>query len=150
MLYVWLAGSLLKGTALSFLVPISDAIVVLSLVLWMAPHPIRMFSKALGEVVGAPVEPQVASGVREAVENALRKNPFTVLEVPVTKAGRSLFAVAYVKPQGAVDAAAFDAACEDATTAFAAAKPNSRVRMELLVKVRHPYRTGVEGQPPRH
>lgn len=143
----FLVIGLLRGTALSFLVPISDAIVVLGLVAWMAPHPIRMFSKALGEVVGAPAEPEVANSVREAIESALKRHPFTVLDVAVTKAGRSLFAVAYVKPEGAVSAAAFDAACEDATAAFAAAQPSSRVRMELLVKARHPFHGGVEAEP---
>lgn len=135
----FLGISFLKGTFLAFLVPISDAIVVLALAAYIAPHPIRMFSQALREVLGESVDAASSSEFRTAIEHAFAEEPFTVLEVPVTKTGRSLFAVAYLRPERAMDAAALDAARDRALKAFAGVHPDSKVRMEVLFTARYPY-----------
>ncbi|MFV1968716.1 MAG: cation transporter, partial [Pirellulaceae bacterium] len=48
--------ALLKHTPVSFLVPISDAIVVLGLAAFMIWQPVGMFARALKEVVGETAE----------------------------------------------------------------------------------------------
>ncbi len=131
--------SLLKGTFLAFLVPISDAIVVMGLAAWMMPHPIRMFSQALGEVAGEPVDAKSVSEIREAIERALVDRPFTVLEVAVTKTGRSLFGAAYIRPEQASDATVLDSARAIALEAFSGARPEFSARMEVIFRGAAPY-----------
>jgi len=98
----FLVIALLKNTPLSFLVPISDAIVVIGLALYMVPKPIRSFTEAIKEVVGESVPPETVEAFRHTIGQALADKPFGLLQVAVTKLGRSLFAVAYVKPQSEV------------------------------------------------
>lgn len=90
--------SLLKGTSLAFLVPVSDSIVVIGLSAIMIPTPIRMFFAAAGEVVGKTAESGIVYRLKEAVQTALADKPYTFLDLAVVKTGRSLFAVAYIKP----------------------------------------------------
>jgi len=90
--------SLLKDTHLGFIVPISDALVVIALSLVMVPNPIRMFSNAAGEVVGKSAESGIVDQLKTAVHSALEHKPFTFLDVLAIKTGRTLFAVAYVRP----------------------------------------------------
>lgn len=91
--------SLLKGTALSFLVPISDSIVVIALSAIMMPTPIRMVFAAAGEVVGNSAETGIVEQLKRAIEQALDKSLFSCLDVAAVKTGRILFAVAYIRPE---------------------------------------------------
>jgi len=92
--------SLLKGTYLGFLVPISDAIVVIALSLFMVSNPIRMFFTAAREVVGQSAEAGIIDQLKIAVQNALENKPFTALEVLAVKTGRTVFSVSYIRPDG--------------------------------------------------
>lgn len=94
--------SLLKGTALSFLVPVSDSIVVIALSAIMIPTPIRMFFAAAGEVVGKSAESGIVERLRQATRSVLVDRPYRLLDIAVVKTGRSLFAVAYIKPDVAL------------------------------------------------
>jgi predicted Co/Zn/Cd cation transporter (cation efflux family) len=104
----FLANALLEQTSLSFLVPISDAVVVIALALYMIPKPIRSFSKAVQEVLGESAPGETVERVRTTIVRALTGEPFRLLQVAVTRLGRSLFAVAYVQPESVVTAKDLD------------------------------------------
>ena len=99
--------SLLKGTALAFLVPVSDSIVVIGLVLYMIPTQIRSFIGAVKEVVGESANAQTVDAWRQAIGTVLQDG-FSLIEVSVTKMGRSQFAVAYIRPEEPVSIVELD------------------------------------------
>jgi len=82
--------SLLKGTSLAFLVPVSDSIVVIGLSAIMIPTPIRMFFAAAGEVVGKAADLGMIDRLKQAAQTALTDKPYTPLDLAVVKTGRSL------------------------------------------------------------
>ncbi len=90
--------SLLKGSSLDFLIPVSDSIVVIGLSVVMIPNPIRMFFNAAGEVVGNSAEPAVIDRLKQAAQSVLAEKPYTFLDLAAVKTGRSVFAVAYIRP----------------------------------------------------
>jgi predicted Co/Zn/Cd cation transporter (cation efflux family) len=94
----FLVIALLKQTSLSFLVPISDAIIVIGLALYMIPKPVGSFLEAAKEVLGESAPRKVVDSFRETINNILVDKPYTLLQVAVTKTGRKLFAVPYIKP----------------------------------------------------
>lgn len=104
----FLAIALLKGTRLSFLVPISDSIVILTLVIYMIPKPVRMFFQAIKEVVSESAEPAVIKALYDAIATTLDQHPFSLLQVAAAKTGRLLFAVAYIRPDQPSAAEALD------------------------------------------
>lgn len=104
----FVAIAFLKNTQLSFLVPISDAIVVTGLALYMIPKPIRMFGQAIKEVVGESAGQDVIARLRERISESLEQRPFTLLEVTATKTGRSLFVFACIRPEQASTAETLD------------------------------------------
>ncbi len=104
----FVAIAFLKNTSLSFLVPISDAIVVTGLALYMIPKPIRMFTQAIKEVVGASVEQELLARFRDTVAESFEKRPFTLLELAATKTGRSMFVFACIRPEQASTADQLD------------------------------------------
>ena len=67
--------ALLKHTPLAFLVPISDAIVVLGLAVYMIWQPIGMFGRALREVVGEAADDETQQKLRAALEGGLDAGP---------------------------------------------------------------------------
>jgi predicted Co/Zn/Cd cation transporter (cation efflux family) len=104
----FLAIAMLKQTPLSFLVPISDAVVVMALALYMVPKPIRSFREAVQEVLGESAPGETVERVRTTHVRALTGEPFRLLQVAVTRLGRSLFAVAYVQPESVATAKDLD------------------------------------------
>ena len=131
--------ALLKHTPLAFLVPISDAIVVLGLAVYMIWQPIGMFGRALREVVGEAADDETQQKLRAALEGGLDAGQFLLLESAVTRLGRSLFAVAYIQPNQPVDAARLDEIrdqlLERCRTAFGA----TPLRMEFIFTARKPF-----------
>jgi predicted Co/Zn/Cd cation transporter (cation efflux family) len=129
--------ALLKGTALAFLVPISDAIVVLCLATLMIPQPIRSFIDAVKEVLGESAGEQTIERWRLAINDALAATTFSLVEVAVTKLGRSHFAVAYIRPETAVTVEALDQIKDqlDNTTQSI----HSPSRMEIIFTGTYPY-----------
>ncbi len=104
----FVAIAFLKNTGLSFLVPISDAIVVTGLALYMIPKPIRMFVQAIEEVLGASVEQDLLMHFRDMVAESLEKLPFSLLELAATKTGRTIFVFACIRPEQASTADQLD------------------------------------------
>lgn len=104
----FLVSMFLEGTALEFIVPVSDSIIVLLMCVAIAGQPLTMFLGALRQVAGASAEPATVKKVREHLQQILKDQPFELLEVAVTKMGRSYFVISYVKPDAAVDGMAAD------------------------------------------
>jgi len=133
----FLVISLLKGTALDFLVPISDAIVVLSLTAYMIPKPIRSFVDAVKEVLGESAGPETTQRWRDAIKQALDETAYTLIEVAVTKMGRSYFAVAYIRPDDPASARSLDDIRQRVVQACG--KVHIPSRMEIVYTGAYPY-----------
>lgn len=133
----FLVISLLKGTALAFLVPISDAIVVLGLTAYMIPKPIRSFVDAVKEVVGESAGPETVERWCQAVRDVLDETAFTLIEVAVTKMGRSYFAVAYIRPDDPASVETLDGIRQK--VGQACSKIQSPSRMEIVYTGHYPY-----------
>lgn len=104
----FLASMLLGGTPLDFIVPVSDSIIVIAVCVVIVGQPAKMFLRALRQVAGASSGQATIEKVRERLREILQDQPFELLEVTVTKVGRSYFVVSYVKPDAAVDGQAAD------------------------------------------
>ena len=99
---------LLKGSALAGVVPVADAVVVLVLCLLMIGSPVRMLMGAVGETLGASVHDDSVADVRSRVEQLLKPYPATLLDVAVTKLGRSHQVIAFVRPDVPMEPKDFD------------------------------------------
>ena len=133
----FIAIAFMKDTPLSFLVPISDAIVVLGLVLYMIPKPVAMFTQALREVTGESAEPQIVANLHSAVHQELVGKPFDLLQLATTRTGRSLFALAYIRPEQPASATALDSLKDAVLHACQTVHP--LLRMEIIFTGRTPY-----------
>lgn len=120
----FLAISLFKGTPLAFLVPISDSIVVLALVAYMIRVPIGSFVKGMDELLGVAVDRETVGKLTTSAQKLLTDTPFELIELAATRAGRSLFAVSFVRPIEAVDVATLDMLRADLHTALLDVSPN--------------------------
>ena len=129
--------SLLKGTILSFLVPISDAIVVLSLAAYMIPKPIRSFIDAVKEVLGESAGPDTIEKWRTCVSEAFGETAFSLIGVAVTKMGRSHFGVAYIRPDAPSSVDGLDDIKERINHAVQSI--HSPSRMEIIFTGNYPY-----------
>jgi len=129
--------ALLKGTALSFLVPISDAIVVLCLTMYMFPKPIRSFIGAVKEVIGESAGPEMLAQWRTVITDALAETRFNLIEVAVTKMGRAYFSVAYIRPERPESVEDLDAIKAEVARACRAIHEPSRI--EIIFTGSYPY-----------
>lgn len=129
--------SLLKGTALSFLVPISDAIVVLCLAAFMINSPIRSFIDAVKEVIGESAGSETIEKWRLTIGEVLADTAFSLVEVAVTKMGRSHFAVAYIRPETPASVETLDRIRRQVDQACRAI--HNPIRMEIIYTGSYPY-----------
>ncbi len=132
-----LAASLLRGTALSFIVPVADALVVLVMCAFLVMQPVKMFLGALREVAGAAADPAMIEKVRKCVQQCLQDRPYGLLEVAVTKIGRAHFVIAYIKPDAPVDGDAADLLWKAVDDALREAVP--QVKTEIVIAAIPPY-----------
>ena len=100
--------SALRGTQFAFVVPISDAIIVIILAALMVGEPVRMLVGAIREIAGESVDDATVKCVSGRIQAVLAPGAFTLLQVAVTKLGRAYFVVAYLEPAGAVHAREMD------------------------------------------
>jgi len=131
------AVPLLRGTALEGLIPIADAVVVLVLELVLIRQPIAIFRAALREVAGGSAEAPAVEAVRQMTREHLDALPLELLEVAVTPMGRNYFAVAYLHPDGPVEASMIDALREKLERAWSARL--GAVKAELIITAEHPF-----------
>lgn len=132
-----LAASLLRGTGLGFIVPVADSVVVLVMCAFIVRQPAMMFLGALREVAGAAAEPAAVERVRSRVRELLRDRPYDLLEVAVTKMGRTHFTVAYVKPDAPVDGNAADALWKELDAALR--ELLGQAKTEIVIAAGPPY-----------
>ena len=133
-----LASSLLRGTALEFIVPISDSIIVLIMSVFIIGQPVRMFLGSLREVAGGSADSETCKSMRLRIDDLLQDRPFTLLDVAVTKMGRTHFAVAYVKPESLVSGEEADVLREEIETACADVLIGTKA--ELVIAAIGPWR----------
>jgi predicted Co/Zn/Cd cation transporter (cation efflux family) len=129
---------LLVGTPAEVLIPIADALIVLVLELLMLPQPLGMLRAALREIAGASASPEAVKLGRGLAAEVLDRQPFRLLDLAVTKFGRTHFVVLYVEPLMPVEGATLDLLREALADAFArAGKP---VRCEVVATASPPFR----------
>ena len=133
----FLAIAMLKGTAFSFLVPISDAIVVICLAVIMISQPIHSFLGAAKEVLGDAAGARTIEKWRRSITAALAETSFSLLEVAVTKLGRSQFAVAYIRPNAPASVDDLDHIRDQIS--HAAQSVHTPSRMEIIFTGKYPY-----------
>ena len=126
-----LSASLLEETPLAFLVPVSDAIIVLILCACVIRKPLQMFLAALREVAGASADEATRAIFRQQVEAVLTGQPMTLLELAVTKLGRTHFVVAYVKPDTSVSGEEADALRAALEQACVQAIPDTKTELVI-------------------
>ena len=131
------ASPLLLATPLAGLVPVVDAVIVLVLTLVLMPQPIAMFRRSLSEVAGASASGEANRFARECIDKALNDQPFRLIELAVTKMGRTYFVVAYLDPTQPVDGAAMDGIRNRLIQAFA--ETGEPVRCEVVATASAPY-----------
>lgn len=135
-----LVGSaLLKGTALDFLVPVSDSIIVIAMCTFIIGQPLRIFLDALHEIAGGTAPDDVCEKARSLVDEAANGQSVEVLAVSTTKLGRTYFVIAYLKPKLAVSAEDIDTFRDKLTTSCQEAI--GLVKTEVIVTAEAPYET---------
>ncbi len=97
------AGAALLGAPLRPLVPVADSVLVLLLALVVLPEPLQQFWRALRQSAGAACDPGLIPGTRAAVQELLSGMSTWLLDLTVTKVGRTTFVVAYLNPAMPVD-----------------------------------------------
>ncbi len=132
-----LAASLLRGTLLEPIVPIADSIVVLLMTVLIIRQPVLMFLSSLKEVAGGAASPVMIEQLKARLENAPPARPFEMIELAVTKLGRTHFVVAYLKPESPVSGAeadeiraAIESSCNEAL---------GEAKAEVIVTASFPY-----------
>jgi predicted Co/Zn/Cd cation transporter (cation efflux family) len=131
--------ALLKHTPLAFLVPISDAIVVLGLAAYMIWQPLGMFGRALREVVGEAADEETQQKLRATLAGSLNEEEFLLLESAVTRLGRSLFAIAYIQPSQPLVVARLDEIREQLLQRCRTEFGHTPLRMEFIFTARKPF-----------
>ena len=110
---------------------------MLCLTAYMVPKPVRSFIDAVKEVLGESAGPATTEKWRQAISDTLGETAFSLVEVAVTKLGRSQFAVAYIRPDAPASAETLDhiralvsRSCQSVH------EPN---RMEIIYTGNYPY-----------
>ena len=99
-----LGAPLLQSTPLRPLVPVAaDSVLVLLLALVVLPEPLQQFWRALRQSAGAACDPGLIAGTRAAVQELLSGMSTWLLDLTVTKVGRTTLVVAYLNPAMPVD-----------------------------------------------
>ena len=94
-------------------------------------------------MAGASADPATVDKVREHLQQILTDEPFELLEVVVTKIGRSHFVVSYVKPDVAIDGEAADNLWQLLNTGIQ--NVLGQAKTELIIAAKPPY--GAPSQP---
>jgi predicted Co/Zn/Cd cation transporter (cation efflux family) len=132
-----LAAALLQGTALAFIVPVADSIIVLVMSAFIIGQPLRMFLKSLREVAGESAEPEVLKKTLACTQELLQGRAWEVLEVAVSKMGRSYLIIPYLIPEQAIAADQVDSLRRELEIAYA--NLLGEVKTEIIVTAEAPY-----------
>lgn len=104
-----LGVTFLEGTPFEGVIPVSDAIIVLILVVAMIGQPYGMFRGAFKDISGEAVCEETTKKVQRRIEEVIGNAPCELLAVAVTKLGRTHFAIVYIRPEDSVVASDMDA-----------------------------------------
>jgi predicted Co/Zn/Cd cation transporter (cation efflux family) len=132
-----LAASLLRGTALEFIVPVADSIIVIVMSAFIIGQPMRMFLRSLREVAGESAEPEVLKKTLACTQELLRGRPWQALDVAVSKMGRSYLIISYLIPEQAIAANQVDALRHELEIAYA--NLLGEVKTEIIITAEAPY-----------
>lgn len=135
----FLVISLLKGGPLDFLVPISDSLVVLGLASIMIWRPLGAFGGALKEVVGVAADESTNQCLRKALDESRKSSDCEIVDTAMARLGRSLFAVAYLRPLHPVGAKQMDELRDQLLTACVKEFQPTPIRMEFIFTDRAPF-----------
>ncbi len=126
-----LAIPFLEGTALQWIVPIGDSVVMVFLCGLITFHPVYSFRRSLAELAGISAGPDAVKAARRLVREIAGDRGMRVVDVSINRLGRSHTIVAYIDPETAITADAVD----DLTRALdtAAAGTFSDVRIYVIV-----------------
>lgn len=130
-----LIGTLfLVDTPLDFLIPITDAILVLILSLLIIRQPTTSMFKALRELTGGAASPDVSARIRETTADCQSEFPFEIVDIIITKIGRVYTVVPSLKPTTSICAEQVDELRARLQTAYHPFLDH--VRVEVLVTAR--------------
>ena len=106
-----LGSPLLLGTPLAPVVPIADALLVLVLSVALLGEPIAILKGAVAEAAGSSGSIAASTQTRcaSAIAQALKQQGCALIELAMIRLGRTVTAVAYVEPAGAMTASQIDA-----------------------------------------
>lgn len=99
---------LLRGTSLKFLLPVTDSIVVLVLVVIIIKQPVTLFLDALSEIAGKGATPSVVSAIQDAVAESADPAEYQIVDIAASKLGRFHQAIVYLNSSHPVSAQAVD------------------------------------------
>jgi predicted Co/Zn/Cd cation transporter (cation efflux family) len=99
---------LLAATPLRGLLPITDSIVVLILVVIIIRQPISLFLEALAEIAGESAAPNVVSTIRQAAVAIAETQGYSLIDVAALKLGRFHFILIYLQPHHPLDGRSTD------------------------------------------
>jgi len=117
----------LSGTSLAVLIPVADALVVLVLSLVIFREPFGMFRQALREAAGGAADVGLVSRLRQRASGLMEAHAFSLLDLAVTRLGRSHIVAAYARPRRPVTAGEVDALRNELEAASRAEDAPSRV-----------------------
>ena len=98
----------LKGTSFEVIIPIADALVVLTLCALIINQPISAFRSALGEISGESASAEKINSVRQALTRSVAGLDIKVVDLAIMKLGRRYTVVGYLDPDRLVVAADVD------------------------------------------
>ena len=94
-----MAATLLRGTALDTIVPVADSLVVLLMTACIVRQPIQMFRGSLHEVAGGATQSDSVKELDSRIRALFDQHPCQLMELSVTKLGRTHLIVAYLNPK---------------------------------------------------
>ena len=99
---------LMRGTSLKFLLPVTDSIVVLVLVIIIIKQPVKLFQDSLAEIAGKGAHPSIVAAIQEAVEESANSAEYQIVDIAASKMGRFYLAIVYLNPSYPVSAHTVD------------------------------------------
>ena len=110
-----------------------------SLAAYMIRQPLNMFLQALKEVVGEAADEETQALIRGALTETLTSESAELLDSAATRLGRSLVAVAYLRPDEAMDVRQLDQLRDRMLANCREAVGVAPLRMEFVFTQRAPY-----------
>ena len=142
-----LASPLLLRTPLAALVPISDALLVLSVSGVLLREPMQALQDALSQTAGRAADPIVLQCTREVLMQELSGLSLQMMDFTVQQLGRTAFVVVYINPLEPLDSATVDG-LRHHIDARCSKELNRPVRAEVILTVMPPmHRLDPEQQP---